>query len=498
MGDDVSKKDALEASQDEPRNARDAAAHEAEPELAADRAEQRGCADERDRVDAHGRCEADEADRGEADPCGSGETGAAVDAPACDEAEASVCDDAEALPTASEEAAAPASVAVLGPSLASIAAGAGVEQAGFESAVGLGDASRIVSLGSGVGADVPGVLALADAPAPDAQSPVTVAASLTGEPASEAPNEPVDRASAEPDSRLASDAPGFASAPRPPRASSAAPRAARFMARLTWGKRIGWFLLFLALPFILVGAQLAGAFAAAAGAGLALAAGARELASYLAGSMSCALAAGQILSILIALPWWRHIERRHRDPARRAQVSRRNAAGILALGVGFQFVLAVALTALLPLVPDLMKSYSTSVNAGDLSDVALIPILTSVIGAPISEELFCRGLGLTFAEKATGRFWAANVLQALMFGVLHGNLVQGAYAFASGLVLGVVYRRYRRLGPCIGLHLALNLSGYLMGVVPLSLAGLLAVGVLLAWAGWRAADLPWRPSLKSS
>ena len=141
-------------------------------------------------------------------------------------------------------------------------------------------------------------------------------------------------------------------------------------------------------------------------------------------------------------------------------------------------------------MPDLMENYEASVSAGDLSDWALVPVLATAIGAPLSEEVFCRGLALTFAEKATGRFWAANVLQALMFGLLHGNLVQGTYAFFTALMLGLVYRRYGRVAPCVGLHLALNASSYLVSVLPLSLAGIAALGVLLAGVGWLAAGLP--------
>lgn len=255
-------------------------------------------------------------------------------------------------------------------------------------------------------------------------------------------------------------------------------------------QRVGWLLLFCSIPVLFVALQLVGMLLAASLGGLALAAGARDAASYLLDSTSIALFSGQLLCIAVALPWWRYIEHRHRSGAPRLRVTRANAAGILALGLGFQLVLSVALTVVLPLMPDLMENYEASVSAGDLSDWALVPVLATAIGAPLSEEVFCRGLALTFAEKATGRFWAANVLQALMFGLLHGNLVQGTYAFFTALMLGLVYRRYGRVAPCVGLHLALNASSYLVSVLPLSLAGIAALGVLLAGVGWLAADLP--------
>ena len=62
-------------------------------------------------------------------------------------------------------------------------------------------------------------------------------------------------------------------------------------------------------------------------------------------------------------------------------------------------------------------------------------IFATVCLAPIGEELVFRGLTMKYAEKAFGRFWAANLLQAFLFGVIHMNWVQGVYAFFGGLVL---------------------------------------------------------------
>ena len=65
-------------------------------------------------------------------------------------------------------------------------------------------------------------------------------------------------------------------------------------------------------------------------------------------------------------------------------------------------------------------------------------IFATVILAPIGEELIFRGLTMKYAEKAFGRFWAANLLQAFLFGGAHMNWVQGVYACFGGLVLGWV------------------------------------------------------------
>lgn len=94
-------------------------------------------------------------------------------------------------------------------------------------------------------------------------------------------------------------------------------------------------------------------------------------------------------------------------------------------------------------------------------------IIAAIILAPIGEELLCRGLTLKFAEKSFGKFWIANVMQALLFGVLHANWVQGIYAFGIGLFLGWLVKRYKTILPAMLVHFVINFSnstwmGYVM------------------------------------
>ena len=62
-----------------------------------------------------------------------------------------------------------------------------------------------------------------------------------------------------------------------------------------------------------------------------------------------------------------------------------------------------------------------------------------------------RGLTLRILEGAFP-FWAANILQALYFGIIHGNLVQGGYAFLAGMVLGYLVKRNGTLAAGILCH----------------------------------------------
>ena len=75
-------------------------------------------------------------------------------------------------------------------------------------------------------------------------------------------------------------------------------------------------------------------------------------------------------------------------------------------------------------------------------------------GAPIAEEIFCRGMILRPVEKYGKRF--AILMSAFFFGLLHGNVVQTPFAFVVGLVLGYVTVEYNILWAMV-LHMINNL-----------------------------------------
>lgn len=109
------------------------------------------------------------------------------------------------------------------------------------------------------------------------------------------------------------------------------------------------------------------------------------------------------------------------------------------------------------LFPQMVDSYMQLMEQAGFG-VDVLSIIASVILAPIGEEFLCRGLSLKFAKKCFGKFWIANILQALLFGLIHANWVQGIYAFFIGLVLGYLAERYQSLIPCIILHFVVNFS----------------------------------------
>ncbi len=108
-------------------------------------------------------------------------------------------------------------------------------------------------------------------------------------------------------------------------------------------------------------------------------------------------------------------------------------------------------------VPSVVENYVESANSTGMGK-SPFAIIAAVCLAPIGEELMCRGVCLHFGKKVLGRFWYANILQSLLFGIMHMNWVQGVYAFIIGLALGILVERYDSLLPGMIIHFIINFS----------------------------------------
>lgn len=124
----------------------------------------------------------------------------------------------------------------------------------------------------------------------------------------------------------------------------------------------------------------------------------------------------------------------------------------------------------LSLFPDLVGTNTNFIEEQTDTIVgAVVVALSTMVGAPLVEELFFRGL----LQRSLARIGiAAAFVQALVFGSIHftpdeglGNvgIILGVGVF--GMVLGLASRHYGRLGPAIVGHAVFNAAA----VVPLLL-----------------------------
>lgn len=92
---------------------------------------------------------------------------------------------------------------------------------------------------------------------------------------------------------------------------------------------------------------------------------------------------------------------------------------------------------------------------GPLGVILLVAIVG--VGAPVIEELFYRGLFQRALLKRGVPAAAAIAINATVFAISHGQLLQLPALLVFGLAAGVLAHRSGRLGPAITAHIAFNM-----------------------------------------
>ncbi len=164
--------------------------------------------------------------------------------------------------------------------------------------------------------------------------------------------------------------------------------------------------------------------------------------------------------------------------------------GILLFTLGAQYLSTYFINTLAALVPQWLAEYQGILRSAGLDDIrtSLPMILYAVCLGPVCEELCFRGLTMSYARRVGG-FWMANILQALLFGFFHMNMLQGTMAFLLGLALGYVKEKSQNLTLVILLHIVFNAtSAFIPGLVisadnPVSFFVCLFGGLIAAYAG---------------
>lgn len=162
-------------------------------------------------------------------------------------------------------------------------------------------------------------------------------------------------------------------------------------------------------------------------------------------------------------------------------------AALIILAFGLQYICSLVVDLTGAIHPAWISSYNQMMTEAGYENVSILLALYSVLIAPIVEELLFRGLVFRYSRYALP-FWAANVWQAFLFGLIHMNVVQGVYAFTMGLFLGWVCRRGRGIKYSIVLHIIFNIlgtfySGFFSGTTALSYPIFISIGIVLAVFG---------------
>ena len=187
------------------------------------------------------------------------------------------------------------------------------------------------------------------------------------------------------------------------------------------------------------------------------------------------------VTLVIGVFWYKK-QRPQTDFKLKELINGKLLLAMFLLGVSLQLLVSMCLNVVFPILPQNMTEEYGALMETLIGGNVLLSLLVTVILAPLAEELLFRGVTMKKAQKIMP-FFAANVLQALLFGIYHGNLIQGTYAFVLGLVLGFTAEYFHSVWASILLHAFVNGSAELLNLLPESITATLVGVIALAAVG---------------
>lgn len=107
---------------------------------------------------------------------------------------------------------------------------------------------------------------------------------------------------------------------------------------------------------------------------------------------------------------------------------------------GMQFLFSILSLALEKVLNSAGFSIESQLQSAQGMNQPLIQLAYTLLLAPIGEELLFRGV--IFQNLKRYGCWFAIVASSLLFGIYHGNFLQGMFAFVIGLLLAYITEEY--------------------------------------------------------
>ncbi len=135
------------------------------------------------------------------------------------------------------------------------------------------------------------------------------------------------------------------------------------------------------------------------------------------------------------------------------------------LGIFLNFFV-VSFLSIVPIPENWLASYADATASMGVGSLTPIAIITTVLAAPISEEIVFRGLLYTRLKRCMPML-GAMILTSFIFGIMHGTaIIWVMYAGILGFVLSWVYEKCGSLLAPILMHMGFNLVGSVSELVP--------------------------------
>ena len=133
---------------------------------------------------------------------------------------------------------------------------------------------------------------------------------------------------------------------------------------------------------------------------------------------------------------------------------------LIIIGLALQIVVTVVLLVFADVFQGVFSEYKLMERA-IFEKMSVMYIIAAAILGPIAEELVFRRFTLDILKEEFN-IWIAIVVQALIFGVYHGNIIQFVYATLMGVLFGYLVKRYNSIVPGLLMHMVVNASFFLL------------------------------------
>lgn len=125
-------------------------------------------------------------------------------------------------------------------------------------------------------------------------------------------------------------------------------------------------------------------------------------------------------------------------------------------------VLNVIFQSIQLLFPDNMRQDLITESSVRLTGNIYLAFIAIVILAPLTEEILFRGL-VFGTLKQNMNVYVAALLQAILFGIMHVNIIWVLIAIPTALLYAFLMERYKSIvAPLIG-HIAVNVLSFILG-----------------------------------
>lgn len=183
--------------------------------------------------------------------------------------------------------------------------------------------------------------------------------------------------------------------------------------------------------------------------------GTENLLSFISDNAMLVTIFSQICSLLFLVPiYFKHknyIVKRTREDTKDIVFFIVGGLVIVAIGIISGFLTTI-LDGIIQTSDGGLEGISSLINSSSF----VITFFSTVILAPVVEEILFRGIIFNRIDSKYPT-WIAIILSALIFGWIHGNIMQGLNAFILGIVIAYIYSKYRTLWPCMIGHMLNNL-----------------------------------------